>query len=103
MKKVCAWCGNTIEEGDPSLPVTHGMCPPCEKRERVKAGLKPREGPEICPVHNVPLVFYRTGLDRYKACPGCLPRQDDRSGQEDYEAVRAHPLNRALLPSEFWP
>ena len=43
MKTVCAYCGITIKEGNPSLPVSHGMCPPCEKREREAAGLKPRE------------------------------------------------------------
>ncbi len=61
------------------------------------------DGPEICPIHDVPLVWFQTGLDRYRACPGCLPCQESRRSHEDYEAVRAHPLNKGLIPSEFWP
>lgn len=26
---VCAWCRDTIRAGDPSAPVSHGMCIPC--------------------------------------------------------------------------
>lgn len=29
---ICAWCGTTIREGDPNLPVTHGICPPCKAK-----------------------------------------------------------------------
>ena len=62
-----------------------------------------QEGPETCRIHHIPLVPTLVGLDRINLCPDCLPRQDDSRGQEDYEAARAHPLSKALIPSEFWP
>ena len=28
---ICAWCKVVIEDGDPEMPVSHGMCLDCEK------------------------------------------------------------------------
>ena len=33
-KRVCAWCCKVIQEGEG--PVTHGICPECEKKETVR-------------------------------------------------------------------
>ena len=33
-KTVCAWCGKLIKDGDPYLPVSHGMCETCAKAWR---------------------------------------------------------------------
>lgn len=30
MKRVCAWCGVTLQEGEP--PISHGMCAVCEEK-----------------------------------------------------------------------
>ena len=32
---VCAWCKRTIRDGDPSVPVTHGMCNTCAEASGV--------------------------------------------------------------------
>jgi hypothetical protein len=33
MRAVCAWCGTTIEEGDPGdARVSHGICPRCAQQ-----------------------------------------------------------------------
>jgi hypothetical protein len=33
MRAVCAWCGATLANGDPSDPaVSHGICPACARR-----------------------------------------------------------------------
>lgn len=28
---LCAWCGNTMQDGDRSGPPSHGICEPCTK------------------------------------------------------------------------
>lgn len=32
MRIVCAWCTRTIKDGDPALPVSHGICPECDEK-----------------------------------------------------------------------
>ena len=32
MKLVCSWCDRVMREGDPKLPVSHGLCPSCAER-----------------------------------------------------------------------
>lgn len=27
---ICAWCGDKVHDGDPGLPVSHGLCSRCE-------------------------------------------------------------------------
>jgi hypothetical protein len=41
LKVVCAWCDNTIREGEPGAPVSHGICPPCADDQRKQFGLPP--------------------------------------------------------------
>jgi len=31
-KRVCAWCKTVMDEGDPEAPVSHSICPECDKK-----------------------------------------------------------------------
>lgn len=36
--RMCSWCEEVIEEGDPGAPVTHTICPKCQReQERIDA------------------------------------------------------------------
>jgi hypothetical protein len=28
---ICAWCHDVLVDGDPQLPISHGICRPCAK------------------------------------------------------------------------
>jgi uncharacterized protein YlaI len=32
MKVVCSWCDRVMREGDPKLPISHGLCQACKER-----------------------------------------------------------------------
>jgi hypothetical protein len=32
MKVICAWCGLLIRDGDPKLPISHGLCVNCKDK-----------------------------------------------------------------------
>lgn len=29
MTILCSWCGRVMRQGDPKLPISHGICPSC--------------------------------------------------------------------------
>lgn len=32
MRVICAWCEKVLRDGDPRLPISHGMCPCCKEK-----------------------------------------------------------------------
>lgn len=40
IRKICAWCGEVLIEGDQLTPVTGGICEKCKKKELEKVGIR---------------------------------------------------------------
>lgn len=43
-RRVCGWCHELLDAGDPGAPTTDDCCLACYARERVAGGLPPDEG-----------------------------------------------------------
>lgn len=83
MKSKCAWCGKTIEEGDPGAEITHGICPECfeyfsnDEGETLQGFLDRLEAPVLLVDSNVTILgANRSALKFLKKEPpeikGCL-------------------------------
>lgn len=39
LRRVCAWCGLVMAEGDPGAATSHGICQPCAKKATARISL----------------------------------------------------------------